>query len=582
MKKTVALILCFVLAVSFSACSKADPSDSVSVVYEYEYVNGSGSGSGGDSADGNQTGDGTANQGGGNSGTSSGGKVTVTNNCYSSGTKIAKDKITLKVLVRDYTGGITNYNTCALTKYIEENMNIKLQFTTCSQSEVTTKMTLAYSSGKNPYDIFMGMAPATNFHDSYISQGKVTKLDSLIDKYGTNIKKMFNEFPEAEYLCTAEDGGIYMLPMVNDQENYCDIIYINKKWLSAVGKSLPTTTDEFTSVLSAFKSKYPGKTPFAVTSNAGEDVGPSAFGPFGISTYHNWMYIDQSTDEIEYACISEEYRNGLRYYNSLFSAGLMKFAATVDDLLKMTDADSVGAVLTDSPSKAFSAEKFNSDWTMVPVLNAKSGGTWANVKLENVWPEWFIVTDACKYPECAVRLADWFYSEEGTLTSQYGPKGTYWSYDSDGNIKLDVSKIPKNKTESEYLYTLTPGYCLPRFMGKDYYAKEQITSSTTAASKMSATIKDLTDALIAPNAKQTYYYPHLVNTASEVKQLNDIGAYNEYAYDMRKQFITGTKSTDSDWDAYVSTINGTYKMGTVLKLQNTAYKRYKAWLATNK
>ena len=391
---------------------------------------------------------------------------------------------------------------------------------------------------------------------------------------------MFEEYPETQYLCTAEDGGIYMLPMLNDSDNFSDLIYINKKWLGAVGKKLPTTTAEFKSVLEAFKKKYPGKTPFVANSDAGEDVGPSAFGPFGISTYHNWLYIDQKKDEIKYTCTSDGYREGLRYYNSLYSSGLMKFASSKDAVLKMTDADSVGAVITDSPQKVFDAEKFNNNWTMVPVLNAKNGGTWANVKYENAWAEWFVVTNACKYPECAVRLADWFYSEEGTISTQYGPKGTYWDYDKKGNIKLDSSKIPSGKTTTEYIYSLTPSYGLPRFMGKDYYEIEKNYSSQTADTKMNSTISALKKTLIKPSAELKYYLPHLSFTAADSKQTEGIGAYNEYSYQMRKQFITGTKSIDNDWDSYVSTINNTYKMNTVVKVQNNAYKRYKAWLAT--
>ena len=582
MKRLMALVLCLFMVCSFTACRKNTDDGSTSVIYEYEYVNGSTDKDKDKDKDNGKDDD----KGSGHSGDkdsdkgNSGEKITVTNNCYSSGTKIAKDKITLKVLVRDYTGGVTNYNNCALTKYIEKNMNIKLQFTTCSAEEVSTKMTLAYASGTNPYDIYMGMAPAGSFHGPYIKQGKVTKLDDYIKKYGKNIQHVFDKYPETQYLCTAEDGGIYMLPMLDDQQNYSDLLYINKKWLGSVGKSMPTTTDQLKAVLEAFKQKYPGKTPFVANSNAGEDVGPSLFGPFGISTYHNWNYIDQSSDQIKYTCISDEYRNGLRYYNSLFSAGLMKFAASKDEVRKMTDADSVGLVLTDSPKDTFNANKFNSDWTMVPVLNASSGGTWANVKYENTWAEWFVLTKSCKYPECAVRLADWFYSKEGTLTGQYGPKGTYWDYDTKGNVVLDSSKIPNGKSESEYIYTLTPSYCLPRYKGDDYYALNFKTSTNNAITKMDENLKQLKNTLIKPKAEQKYYYPHLAYTAADSKQVADIGPYNNYAYQMRMQFITGTLSIENDWDSYVNTMKSTYKIDTVIKTENTVYKRYKAWLAT--
>ena len=119
-------------------------------------------------------------------------------------------------------------------------------------------------------------------------------------------------------------------------------------------------------------------------------------------------------------------------------------------------------------------------------------------------------------------------------------------------------------------------------MGSEYYALKRESSSSTADAKMGDTVTNLKSALIKPNAQQKYYYPHLSFTADENKQTDGIGNYNQYAYEMRKQFITGTKSLDSDWDSYVSTVNGTYRMNTVLKVQNSAYKRYKAWLATKK
>ena len=64
---------------------------------------------------------------------------------------------------------------------------------------------------------------------------------------------------------------------------------------------------------------------------------------------------------------------------------------------------------------------------------------------------------------------------------------------------------------------------------------------------------------------------------SESAKLAELGDYNQYVYDMRKQFITGTKSVDSDWDSYVNTVKSSYKMDTRLSVVNTAYKRFCAW-----
>ena len=170
-------------------------------------------------------------------------QITVTNNCYSSGTKIAKDKVTLKVMVRDYNNGMTDYNDNALVKYIEKNMNVKLEFTSCNASEVSTRITLAYTSGNTP-DIFMGMAPASTTHYPYIKQGKVTELSQYIDKYAPNLKQLYKNYPEAEYTTKFDDGKVYMFPMVNDRKNYSEQLFINTTWLKNVGESMPTTMED--------------------------------------------------------------------------------------------------------------------------------------------------------------------------------------------------------------------------------------------------------------------------------------------------------------------------------------------------
>lgn len=564
-KIIVALLLALVLVAGICGCGKKGKTK---VVYEDEIVY-----QDAESEISTETGD-SGKKTNGKSGSKSGDKISVKNNCYSSGEKIAKDKITFNVLARDYTNGQCNYNTCAFTKYIESKLNIKLNWTLCSEAEVSTKLTLAYASGKNPYDLYFGVAPTS--HTAYINQGKLTKLNSYINEYGPNIKKLFKDYPEAEYICTAEDNGIYMLPFVNDHANYCDLIYVNKTWLKNVGEAIPKTTNDLKAVLTAFKKKYPSKTPFVCTSDNGTDVGPSVFGMFGISTYHTWMYLD-GANKVQYAPMAEEYKNGLRYFNSLYGAGLLSFKSSEKEVKKLTDADGVGMVLCDSPDEAFAADNFNKNWTMVPVLNTSEGGTWANVKYENTWAEWCIVTKSCKYPECAVRLCDWLYSTKGTLTASYGPEGNYWNYDSTGNVQINNDKIPAGKSSREYIYSLTPSYCIPKLIGSDYNKLTLKEKKTTPETQMSDTISSLKKTLIAPYAQQKNYYPHFTYLKSESAKLSEFADPAKYVYDMRMQFITGTKNVNSDWDSYVNTLKSTYKMESRLQIVNTAYKRYCAW-----
>jgi putative aldouronate transport system substrate-binding protein len=81
-------------------------------------------------------------------------------------------------------------------------------------------------------------------------------LDDLIDQYGTNIKKMFEEMPETKNLQTFPDGKIYALGHVMPfRPSHFGAAFINQVWLDRLGLEAPTTTDEFIEVMRAFRTR---------------------------------------------------------------------------------------------------------------------------------------------------------------------------------------------------------------------------------------------------------------------------------------------------------------------------------------
>src|SRR5690606_8565908 len=82
-------------------------------------------------------------------------------------------------------------------------------------------------------------------------------LNDLIDQYGSEIKRAFEDDPDLKAAITAPDGNIYALPHVNDCFHcwYSQKAWINKAWLDKLGLEIPTTTDDFYNVLKAFKKQ---------------------------------------------------------------------------------------------------------------------------------------------------------------------------------------------------------------------------------------------------------------------------------------------------------------------------------------
>lgn len=513
----------------------------------------------------------------------------VVNNCYTSGTKIAEKPVTLNIMIRDHANGIAKYNDSAFAKYVKDNFNITLKFKVVSIAAVSEQTSLVYAASKSMPDMFWGMANTRTLHTPQIKAKKVVNLSPYIEKYGPNIKKMWSEQPDTKYLTTYDDGNTYYLPMYRSQDNFSWKYFINKKWLSNLGLSMPSTTDQFYNVLKAFKDQDANKNGNAsdeipLVIAAGESgVGQiplSLFAPFGLYSYTN-AWTTNSSGKVDYAFATEEYRNGLRFYRKLYEEGLLYNAfrgATYKQISQWTgnSLQTVGVFAANNYTEVLTDESFLNNYMVMNPIGANGSGKWINTPYEDVWADWFVMTSACKYPEIAVRLVDWLYTEDGTMTALYGPKGTYWNKDAKGNITFDAKKVPSGKTASEYIYTLTPGYPIPHYISDALQAK-----ITAATSKSATNAKNTYDKQLATlyKSKSVETFPQVYMTNNELAALSD--DYKAEAISMQWNFIGGTASLDNDWDSYLKKLD---KLGLAADKKNyqNAYNRHLVWKKNNK
>lgn len=91
----------------------------------------------------------------------------------------------------------------------------------------------------------------------FAADGYAMALDDLIAEYAPNIQKVLEEDPELKNLMTSPDGHIYFI--AESAKDVNDLVmptalYIRKDWLDALELEVPTTLDEWHSVLTAFKN----------------------------------------------------------------------------------------------------------------------------------------------------------------------------------------------------------------------------------------------------------------------------------------------------------------------------------------
>jgi putative aldouronate transport system substrate-binding protein len=251
---------------------------------------------------------------------------------------IVKETVTFKAFA-PLDAHTKDYATNEFTKFYEQKTNVHIEWETCPNDSATLreKRNLLLAGGDYP-DIFFGAGITKDEEMIYGPQGVFIPLNSYIDKYSFEIKKMLDEVPFVKDSITASDGNIYTLPQVNDCY-HCTMsqkMWINSTWLKNLDLRMPTTTQEFEEVLKAFKTRDPN-------GNGKADEIPLSG---CIPSWHTYLdgyltcafiYTDGDettarlyvTDDgkVETVVNKPEFKEAMAYINSLYAQGLIDPAA---------------------------------------------------------------------------------------------------------------------------------------------------------------------------------------------------------------------------------------------------------------
>ena len=156
------------------------------------------------------------------------------------------------------------------------------------------------------------------------AEGGLIPLEDLVDEYAPNIKKFFEDCPQAKRAATATDGHIYYIP---GSLSGIDIAalpsqgwFIRQDWLDKLGLEVPKTVDEFYEVMKAFKTQDPN-------GNGLDDEIPIfrrdgsigfLYTLFGINK--GWYDVDGET---HYGAIEEAYKNAIINISKWYKDGII-------------------------------------------------------------------------------------------------------------------------------------------------------------------------------------------------------------------------------------------------------------------
>lgn len=495
------------------------------------------------------------------------------------GLPIVNEPVTIEVTVRhDVMTDYESYADMKNLKELEEITNVKVKWNEIASASWNEKKNLMFASG-DITDAFWGEGIEDT--DILTNLDYFLSLESLIDTYAPNIKKIFEKVPDAKKVVTSSDGHIYSMFRIRGAyfPNTMTVHGINKTWLDNLGLSMPTTTDELYDVLKAFKERDPNgnnekdEIPLIFLHQMGNatisemDFFP-AFGVYNNTSYSELTYHLMVQDgKVVFSPTQEGYKEALKWMNRLYSEGLMDQEVFTSDSsnynAKTLQGDFVGVVSGWTISNVVGFEKAEKDFVQLPPLKGPDGHQgWTRVDELYLGRNMFEITTMNKYPEVTMRWLDQIYDEEMSIQIFYGPFDEMTEKDANGHVTC--LEPPEGKTYGVWRWGNTPADSAPYAILKEYEAR-------VTPAKQQRDKDQFHKALVPFLPKEVY--PSVFFSLEEINELKKIiPDINSYVEKMRAQFVTGG-NIDAQWGNYVTQLE---KMGLdkAMEVYTKAFERY--------
>ena len=420
------------------------------------------------------------------------------------------------------------------------------------------RVNMMFASGEDIPDVFIRAGAATS-RDSVIKWGKaglVLDIAPYLDEYAPNIKAMFEKYPDVRKSNMTEDGKIYLLPVVYDYKPYLvsRTMQINTRWLENLNLDVPTTLDEFTDVLRAFKNFDANgngdpndEIPYSAHNwlNCMRGILPAFGVNFILNTYP--IFYDEETRTMSFAATSDEFKSALEYMNMIYSEGLLDpeiFSQTNTRFHGMLPEDKFGVVLL---HQTLNAGEIAKDLVgMEPLIGpaGEDGRVWS-------WNSSYVfnncsafISSSCKNPVLAVQWLDYLYSEEGGVLTWMGIEGETYVKNPDGSYSYTekIANDPSGFSAAMGDYTIVWGNGNEPGCFNEVQLEPGLSLSTVIENteKVLPFLQDVTESVLPIMDEETQ---------TEYTYLNkEIGNYVKETW---AKFISGDKPF-SEWDSYCS------------------------------
>ena len=456
---------------------------------------------------------------------------------------------------------------------LEKRTNIKIKWQVVSSSDWGEQKSILLASRRLP-DIILGNM---TFNDGDILNNieYFLPLDDLIEKYMPNYKHAMEMLPVLRSVSTFPDGKIYSLaknlPHRPQTRNHP---IINKKWLDNLGLQIPSTINELTQVLMAFKERDAngnGNINDEYPLSFHQSIHVDLLNPFGITDI-NESLMTISGGEIFFYPTSDRYRAAMQWVRDLWNAGIIDPESFTQDFAMLSGkrqnaaAPLVGMSFEWTHDAVFG--KWSDEYAAIPPIAGPDGRRFAGGDPNGVFSimrNEALITSFCGVPEAAARWLDEFYTNEASIQNFWGAIGTVISKNDDGTYTLNDP--PAGTSADAWYWDQSLRDFGPKFIEKDF--NDRILLSKTAGDGLKMETSKMADPYVMEP------YPNVIFTPEETSELAMLGTdITTYISQIQAKWVT-QGGILGEWSSYISRLD---QMGLqrFIQIKIDAYNRFKA------
>lgn len=488
-----------------------------------------------------------------------------------SSTKIVDTPITLKVLTTA-EAGITLTGDTAVFKELSNRTNINFTIEELPLVEPLQKLNLIMASKDLP-DLFANTGATKDFFDKYGSEGALIDIKDLVKEHAPNIQAAFDNPPFGDTPIAdlySEGGKLYIIPVYSHPQPGA-VWCIREDWLKKVNMNVPTTVDEFTAVLKAFKDQnVNGNGNVIPLSFNGADSVRAIENFFGV---HMDFYLDPASDTIKYGPLDEGWKEAAEYINSLYKDGLLDSEYLTNDGTifdqKVTE-NRVGAFYgwpmsgLEKSNGLIKAVDANAHYTTFAPLK-KDASTTTGLK-EGKQATQIIrsaISSSNKYPVETIKLLDYLFTEEGIDLTNWGIEGEDYTVTNGEKKFVDsILNDPDGVATARGKRGIQRAFPFVASVEAEYsVASDDIVKAWTTYNESGA-LAPLMPGVAIPEEKQSRF--------NSIKTQIDT-----YRKEKEAAFFTGTEDVSTGYDAFKKELE-TRGINEILQIYNDAYTEYKA------